>query len=310
MRHMRFAIAAVLCLSLLSAQEKPKSALDKAQLEAYVRHLLAVIPEVQIKVDDPKPSPVSDLLKVDVHFTYGTRSQDETYFVSKDGKHIVRGLIFDVAKNPFQEDLDKLKTDSTPNYGTAGAPVTLVVFGDFQCPVCKAEAQSMRENLLKSFPTQARVYFKDFPLESIHPWAKPASIAGRCVYGQSPSAFWKYHDWIYEHQEEINPENLKDKVMEFAKTASDIDGLQLGRCMDSNATEKDVEAAVAQGHSLAVDATPTMFINGRRLVGNYPWPNLEQIINGELNYQKTVEKPAPSTSDPCCEVKIPSPLNK
>jgi protein-disulfide isomerase len=315
MMDMRFAIAAVLCLSLLPAQEKPKSALDKAQLEAYVRHLLAVIPEVQVKIDDPKPSAVSDLLKVDVHFTYGTRSQDETYFVTKDGKHIVRGLIFDVAKNPFQEDLDKLKTDSTPNYGTAGAPVTLVVFGDFQCPVCKAEAQVMRENLLKTFPTQARVYFKDFPLESIHPWAKPASIAGRCVFRQSPSAFWKYHDWIYEHQEEINPENLKDKVMEFAKTASDVDGLQLGRCMDSKATEADVEAAVAQGHSLGVDATPTLFINGRRLVGNYPWPNMEQIVNGELNYQKTVEKTAekpaaPSANDPCCEVKIPSPLNK
>src|ERR1700686_1602418 len=118
MRHMRFVMAAVLCLSLLSAQEKPKSALDKAQLEAYVRHLLAVIPEVQIKIDDPKPAAVSDLLKVEVHFTYGTRSQDETYFVTKDGKHIVRGVIFDIAKNPFQEELDKLKTDSTtPTYG-------------------------------------------------------------------------------------------------------------------------------------------------------------------------------------------------
>jgi hypothetical protein len=63
MWDMRFVIGAVLCLSLLPAQEKPKSALDKAQLEAYVRHLLAVIPEVQIKIDDPKPSSVSDLLK-------------------------------------------------------------------------------------------------------------------------------------------------------------------------------------------------------------------------------------------------------
>src|SRR5581483_3152782 len=128
------------------------------------------------------------------------------------------------------------------------------------------------------------------------------------VYRQSPDAFWKYHDWIYEHQEEINPENLKDKVMEFAKTASDIDGLQLGRCMESNATEPDVDAAMAQGHALGVDATPTVFINGRRLVGNYPWSNLEQIINGELSYKKTAEKTA--QNDPCCEVKIPSPLNK
>jgi hypothetical protein len=49
-----------------------------------------------------------------------------------------------------------------------------------------------------------------------------------------------------------------------------------------------------------------MFLNGRRLVGNYPWPNLEQIINGELNYQKTT----PTSDEKCCEIKIPSPLNK
>jgi len=312
MRHV-IALAAVVGLSLLSAQEKPKSALDKPQMEAYVRHLLAVIPEVQIKIDDPKPSPIPDTWTVPVHFTYGERSQDETFFVTKDGKHIMRGVVYDIAKNPFQDDLDKLKTDSAPMFGAANAPATLVVFGDFECPVCKAEAQALRENVQKTFPTQAHVYFKDFPLDSIHPWARPASIAGRCVYKQSPAAFWKYHDWVYEHQEEINPDNLKDKVMDFAKTESDIDSLQLGRCMDTKATEADIDASVAQGHALGVDATPTIFINGRRLVGNYPWQNLEQIINGELDYQKTAQKTAqkaPDKSDPCCEVKVPSPLNK
>ena len=54
-----------------------------------------------------------------------------------------------------------------------------------------------------------------------------------------------------------------------------------------------------------------MFVNGRRLVGNYPWPNLEQIINEELNYQKTSAKTAQNKVDEsCCEIKIPSPLNK
>ncbi len=311
---MRLVIAAALCLSLLPAQEKPKSALDKPQLEAYVRHLLAVIPEVQIKVDDPKPSAIPDMLKVGVHFTYGERSQDETFFVTKDGKHIVRGVVYDIAKNPFQDDLDKLKTDGAPMFGAAKAPITLVVFGDFECPVCKAEAQSLRDNLEKTFPTQARVFFKDFPLESIHPWARPASIAGRCVYQQSQAAFWKYHDWIYEHQEEINPDNLKDKVLDFAKSTPELDSLQLGRCMDTKATNADIDASVAQGHALEVDATPTVFLNGRRLVGNYPWPNLEQIINGELEFQKTAQKApaakAAESADPCCEVKIPSPLNK
>lgn len=309
---MRFFLALALSLSLLPAQEKPKSALDKPTLEAYVRHLLAVIPEVQIKIDDPKPSPMANMVRIDVHFTYGTRSQDETFYVTKDGKNIVRGVVYDIAKNPFQDDLEKLKTDTAPLYGTASAPISLVIFGDFECPVCKGQAQVIHENLLKTFPTQAKVYFKDFPLESIHPWARSAAIAGRCVYQQNQTAFWKYHDWMYEHQEEITPENMKNQVMEFAKTAPELDGLQLGRCMDTKTTEPEVDASIAQGHSLEVDATPTVFINGRRLVGNYPWPNLEQIINDELSYQKKAESAAQNApvDNSCCEIKIPSPLNK
>ncbi len=302
---MRFLFAALLCAALLPAQEKPKSALDKAQMEAYVRHLLAVIPEVQIKVDDPKPTSVPDLLQVDVHFTYGDRGQDETFYVTKDGQHILRGYVYNFAENPFQEDLNKLKTDAAPSFGAAGAPVTLVEFGDFECPNCKEEAKTLRDNVPTKFPNKVRVYFKDFPLEAIHPWAKPAAIAGRCVYRQSPAAFWQFHDWIYEHQTEITPDNLKDKVLDFAKSAKDVDTLQLGRCIDTKATESEVDASMAQGKSLHVDATPTLFVNGRRLIGNYPWQNIEQIINGELNYQRTT---ANAADEKCCEIKIPSPL--
>ena len=303
---MRYALIAALCASFLPAQEKAKSALDKTQMETFVRHLLAVIPEVQVKIDDPKPSPVSNLLQVDVHFSYNGRSQDETFFVTKDGKDVIRGFVYDVAQNPFKPELDKLKTDLSPSFGTAGAPVSLVVFSDFQCPNCKEEEKTLRQNLLATFPTQVRVYFKDFPLEQIHPWAKAAAITGRCVYRQSPAKFWEYHDWIYEKQSDITVENLKNQVLEFANNAKDIDTLQLGRCMDTKATEAEVNASIAEAHELHVDATPTMFLNGRRLVGNYPWPNLEQIINGELNYQKT----SANAGEKCCEIKIPSPLNK
>lgn len=303
---MRFALIAALCVSFLPAQEKPKSALDKTQMEVFVRHLLAVIPEVQVKIDDPKPSTVPNLLQIDVHFSYNGRSQEETFFVTKDGKNVLRGLVYDFAENPFKAEIEKLKTDHAPSMGTAGAPVSLVVFSDFQCPNCREEEKTLRQNLLATFPSQVRLYFKDFPLESIHPWAKSAAIAGRCVYQQNQQKFWEYHDWIYEKQSEITVENLKDRVLEFANSAKDLDVLQLGRCMDTKATEADVNASIAEARQLNVDATPTIFLNGRRLVGNYPWPNLEQIINGELNYQKTAQ----NTAEKCCEIKIPSPLNR
>lgn len=303
---MRFTVLAGLCLALLSAQEKPKPGIDKVALEAYVRHLLAVIPEVQIKIDDPKPSQISSLEQVDVHFVYGQRTQDETFYVSKDGKRIVRGYIYDLAQNPFKEDLEKLKTSLSPSFGAAGAPVVLVVFSDFQCPNCKEEAKTLREKIPQAYPKDVRVYFKDFPLEQIHPWAKAAAIAGQCVFRENPAAFWQFHDWMYEHQGEVNPENLKSKVLEWASSAKDLDGMQLGRCIDNKATEADVDAELAQGRALKIDATPTMFLNGRRLIGNYPWQNLDQLIRGELNYQKSAQ----NAGEKCCEVKIPNPLNK
>jgi protein-disulfide isomerase len=314
---MRFAVLTALCLCLLPAihaQEKPKpaaaSALDKAQLEAYVRHLLAVIPEVQVKIDDPKPSPASDLLQVDIHFTYQGRSQDETFYVTKNGQHVIRGIVYNFGENPFKEDLDKLKTADAPSFGPASAPVTVVEFGDFECPNCKEEAKTLRDNVPGQYANLVRVVFKDFPLEQIHPWAKNASIAGRCIFQQSLPGFWKFHDWIYEHQTDITSENLKPQVLDFAKTVPDLDSLQLGRCIDTKATAGEVDASLAEGRALHVDATPTVFINGRRLVGNYPWQNLAQIISGELNFQKSAQNAPPGADDKCCEVKIPSPLSK
>ena len=86
--------------------------------------------------------------------------------------------------------------------------------------------------------------------------------------------------------------------MDFAKNRHPIStALQLGRCIDTKATEAEVDASLAEGHALHVDATPTVFLNGRRLVGNYPWQNIEQIINGELNYQKTAQNTPPKPAE-------------
>src|SRR4051812_33887748 len=114
----------------------------------------------------------------------------------------------------------------------------------------------LRANILSAFPKEVRVYFKDMPLSQIHPWAKPAAIAGRCIFKQNPAAFWDYHDWIFENQPEMNAENLPGKIMDFAK-GKEIDALQLGRCMDTKATEPEVDKSVAEAKELKVNGTPT-----------------------------------------------------
>jgi hypothetical protein len=76
--------------------------------------------------------------------------------------------------------------------------------------------------------------------------------------------------------------------------------------MDTRATEAEVNKNVADGKALQVSSTPTMFVNGRRLVGQVEWQNLRQIIESEIEYQKT----AKNAGEDCgCEVKLPTPLS-
>ncbi len=281
-----------------------KTAFDKATLEAYVRHLFVWGPKINVQVSDPKPAPVPGMMEMNVHASAGTASDDKLFYVSKDGRKIVLGTVFDITANPFKEDIDKLKTQLQPSFGTPGAPVVMIVFSDFECPFCREEATMLRANVLSTYPKQVRVYFKDFPLEQMHPWAKMASIAGRCIFRQNPAAFWDYHDWIFKSQAEITPDNLKSKVLEFAK-GKEIDPLQLGRCMDARATESEVDQNIADARAVNVNSVPTVFINGRRLVGQQSWPNIRQIIDFEIEYQKT----ARNAGEDCgCEVKLPSPV--
>jgi protein-disulfide isomerase len=285
-------LAAALALAVaVSGQNAPKkSALDKATLEAYVRHLFVMDQRIKIEVSDPKPSAeLPGFYDVTLHASMGPQSQDIQLIVSKDGSKILQAQIFDIASNPFKKDLDKLKTALEPSMGTPGADVVLVEFSDFECPYCKEEATMLRQNLLSAYPSQVRLYFKTFPIESLHPWAKPAAIAGKCVFRQQPGEFWNYHDWIFAHQTEITPENLKDKVMDWAKGQKDLDTIQLGQCMDTKATADEVEKDLAEGRELQVDRTPTLFVNGRRINSAIDWPSLRSIIDNEIEYQKTAK---------------------
>jgi protein-disulfide isomerase len=287
---------------MMSAQTK--SALDKPTLEAYLRYSELWIPQVTVKIDDPKPSTVvKDYYDVWVHLSYNGQMKDEMFYVSKDGANVLKGSAFNIAKSPFESDLQLLKEDQQPNFGAGDkAVVNMVVFGDFQCPVCQKEETELRKNLPGAFGEKVRVYFNDFPLTTIHPWAMRASVIGRCMYHDGPATFWDYHDWIYSTQDQLTLENLDGKVQEWAKTKN-MDPVKLKACTEDKATAAEVDRSVAMGRSLSVAATPTMYINGRKFEGALEWGILSQLLTIEIEHQAEVAK---AKDDSCCTVQIPT----
>jgi len=262
----------------------PQTALQKS-VEAYLRNLYALGPNVQLTVSVPKESEVPGLLETTVDLKDGENSQSAKFYLSKDGKYLVRGEVSDLSKDPLAEARARIQMKDAPSLGDPKAPVTLVEFSDFQCPVCRSLHDVLR-GMLPNFP-QVRVVFKDFPLESLHPWARTAALAGRCAYQQDPKAFWKVYDAIYDQQEVISAENAWSKMADFA-AASGLNPDAFKVCMASAEAAAAVDASRANGQQLEVNSTPTVFVNGRRLVGGDPHL-LEQYIRYELAQQKTAK---------------------
>jgi protein-disulfide isomerase len=254
------------------------------KIEAYLRHLYAFGPDVLLIVGPPKETPVEGLLETTVNLTIGENKETVKFYVSKDSKLLFRGEMSDMTKDPLAESRAQIQMKDAPSLGDPMAAVTLVEFSDFECPVCRNLHDTLRE-MLPKYAGKVHVIFKDFPLEQIHPWARTAAIAGRCAYQQAPMAFWKMYDYIYDNQEIISASNAWTKMLDYAGQ-SKLDTDAFKSCMASPEAGEAVNASRANGQLLEVSSTPTVFVNGRRLVGADAHL-LEQYINYELAQQKS-----------------------
>ncbi len=255
-------------------------------IEAYLRHLYAFGPDVVLVVGTPGESPVEGLLETTINLTIGENKQTVKFYISRDGKFLFRGDLSDMTKDPLAESRAQIQMKDAPSLGDAKAAITLVEYSDFECPVCRNLHDVLR-GMLPNYAGKVRLVFKDFPLEQLHPWARTAAIAGRCAYQQDPQAFWKMYDFIYDNQEIISAANAWTKMIDYAGQ-SGLDADAFKACMAGPEAGAAVNASRANGEQLDVNSTPTVFVNGRRLVGADPHL-LEQYINYELAQLKSAK---------------------
>jgi protein-disulfide isomerase len=270
----------LLAARVCAAQQPAPVSVSQTQksIEAFLRSYYALGPEIKITVGAPTEFGSSGILECPIEVKTPESTEKIKMYMTKDGRYLIRGEINDLTTDPLADTVKKIQTANSPVLGNPNAPITLVEYSDFECPVCRNLHDSLR-GLLPNYP-QVKVIFKDYPLDTIHPWARTAALAGRCAYQQDPKAFWKMYDSIYDNQDVISASNVYDKVMDFA-TKAGLNQEVFKACMSAPETTQAVDASIANGNLLEVRSTPTVFVNGRRIVGADP-RTVQQYLDYEV----------------------------
>jgi protein-disulfide isomerase len=168
----------------------------------------------------------------------------------------------------------KVATEGFPSRGPADAPVTIVEFSDFHCPFCRS-VQPTLNALLQKYPSQVRLVYRHFPLDSLHPQARRASEASWCAAEQN--RFWEFHDRVYAS----GPDASEETIRRLAREAG-LDAAKLESCLASGRAAESIEKDLAEGSKFGVTGTPGFFVNGRTLSGHQPLESFVKIIDEEL----------------------------
>jgi protein-disulfide isomerase len=165
--------------------------------------------------------------------------------------------------------------DDGPSRGPADAAVTIIEFSDYQCPFC-SRAEPIIAEVLELYPEDVRLVFRHFPIDSIHPRARPASIAAVCAEEQGK--FWEFHEMVFENQQ-----NLSDQAIGGFADTLQLDRAAFDSCLASEEAAARVEADLAAGKAAGTSGTPAFFVNGILLSGARPVPDFVDLIDAELD---------------------------
>ena len=254
---------------------------SQAEIDAALKRNFGYDPAVTWQIYDIRESAIPGITDVLVSMN---KQAPVHLYLSADGQNAIVGELMPFGTNPFAPARQQLRAADGPARGPQTATVSMIEFSDLECPHCKA-AQPILEKLSADFP-QVRYVFQQFPLPAnIHPWALKAAQYADCAGRMAPAAFWKYIDTIFENQGGIALATADDKLKELA-TAAGLDAQKISACAATPETAARIQKSMDLGKSLEVNSTPTVFINGRRVLGpaNIPYDQLKALVQFELDH--------------------------
>jgi len=171
------------------------------------------------------------------------------------------------------EDPVVIPTSGAPVLGPRDALITLVEFSDFECPFCYQGAAQLHD-LLKAYPTQLRLIFKQYPLD-IHSQAALAAAASIAAHRQGK--FWPLHDLMFEKRQDLSRKSLLAMAQRIG-----LDMTRFTADLDSADVKAVVERDRSDGDRVGVEGTPTLFVDGQRYNGSLELGKIRPVIEAEL----------------------------
>jgi protein-disulfide isomerase/rhodanese-related sulfurtransferase len=227
----------------------------------------------------PEPEPVEALAQVRTHFAVCIAAVivgiPAFYTLSHHGE--LPSTVQQASEAVIRERL--IRPDSHVS-GNPQAPVTIVEFGDFQCPACGREQDVIRE-IRQKYGDQICWVFRQFPIPSLHQFAEAAAVASECAADQGK--FWEAVDKLYDNQTDLSNDALRRYAAELG-----LDTERFNQCLNSQATLARVRRDLDDAHALGVRGTPTFFVN-QHAIGRPPTAEeFTQLIDQALGSRRTV----------------------
>jgi protein-disulfide isomerase len=169
--------------------------------------------------------------------------------------------------------------------GSQDAKVTLLEYGDYQCPYC-GEAYGIVKRVQEKFGPDLRFVFRNFPLTEVHPRAEFGAEIAESASDQGK--FWEMHDYLYEHQSYLSNEEF---FLQYAGSKLGMDAQRIRKEVATHAHLQRIRADFMSGVRSGVNGTPTLFINDLRHNGDYQFETLvgaiEAVLAGNQKKEKT-----------------------
>jgi protein-disulfide isomerase len=195
----------------------------------------------------------------------GANKQDREVLLTRDGKHLIVSEMYSLAVDPKVEALRIIRLRDEPAQGPADAPVTIVEYADLECPTCARVHEFLETQVVPRYGNKIRVVFKEYPLP-MHDWSLTAAIACQCAYELNPSSYVPLRTAIFRNQQLINITNLRETLLSYGEQAG-VERVKLAGCIDAKSSYPRIQRDVAEAKRMSVNQTPTLFINGRMMIG-------------------------------------------